>query len=82
MLQPVVKSHEYCIMSIQIHNYIPKYIICLCVHACVCHVCVLELKQISEISRYLFETHYPDTGLESFRIVAEIYIACQRNYGY
>ena len=31
---------------------------------------MLELKQVSEISEYPFEIHYPDTGLELFRIVA------------
>ena len=30
----------------------------------------LELKQIPEISRYLFEIHCVDTGFELFRIVA------------
>ena len=43
---------------------------------------VVELKQISEISGYLFEIHYPDTDLESFRIIpssSEIYFACQSN---
>ena len=31
---------------------------------------MLELKQISEISGYPFQIHYPDTGFELFRIVA------------
>ena len=33
----------------------------------------IELKQISEISGYPFEIHYPDTDLESFRIVANYF---------
>jgi len=39
---------------------------------------MLELKLISEVSRYPFLIHYVDTGVELFRIVAnyiEIYIA-------
>ena len=34
---------------------------------------LLELKQISEISGYPFKIHYPDTDLESFRIVADYF---------
>ena len=34
---------------------------------------LLELKQISEISGYPFQIHYPDTGFELFRIVANYF---------
>ena len=33
----------------------------------------IELKQISKMSRYPFEIYYPDTDLESFRIVANYF---------
>ena len=33
----------------------------------------LELKQISEISGYPFQIHYPDKGFELFRIVANYF---------
>ena len=33
----------------------------------------VELKQISEISGYPFQIHYPDTGFEQFRIVANYF---------
>ena len=33
----------------------------------------VELKQISEISGYPFQIHYPDTGFELFRIVANYF---------
>ena len=36
-------------------------------------VCLLELKQISEISRYAFEILYPHASLELFRIVANYF---------
>ena len=39
---------------------------------------ILELKQISKISRYLFEIHYPDIGFGWQLIISssfEIYIA-------
>ena len=36
-------------------------------------MCVLELKQISEISGYTFQIHYMDTGFELFRIVANYF---------
>ena len=42
------------------------YIILHCLHGALFK---LELKQISEIFRYLFQIHYPDTGFELFRIV-------------
>jgi len=37
------------------------------------NTCALELKQISEISGYPFKIHYPDTGFELFRIVANYF---------
>ena len=36
-------------------------------------LCELELKQISEISGYPFEIHYPDKDCEPFRIVANYF---------
>ena len=33
----------------------------------------VELKQISEISGYPFQIHYPDTGFELFRIAANYF---------
>ena len=33
----------------------------------------IELKQISEISRYPFEIHYSDTGFELFKMVANYF---------
>ena len=37
------------------------------------HTFELELKQISEISGYPFQIHYPDKGFELFRIVANYF---------
>ena len=34
---------------------------------------IVELKQIPEISEYLFKIHYPDTGFELFRKVVNYF---------